>query len=131
MIWCFCNCATQHCQKPQNNNRMKLQLELANYLGKQKRIGQGTVALEMLEDTKLSIDYLFVPIGGGGLAAGVSLVFSQLSSNTKIIGVEPLGAASMKASIENDINTTLDDIDKFIDGAAVKRVGEKTFGSWF
>ena len=89
--------------------------------------GQGTVALELLEDTKLPIDYLFVPIGGGGLAAGVSMVFSQLSPNTKIIGVEPLGAASMKTSMENGRNTTSDDIDKFIDGAAVKRVGEKTF----
>ena len=73
------------------------------------------------------IDYLFVPIGGGGLAAGICTVFKQLSPKTKIIGVEPSGAASMKTSIANKCNTTLDEIDKFVDGAAVKRVGDKTF----
>lgn len=89
--------------------------------------GQGTVALELLEDTKSPIDYLFVPIGGGGLAAGICSVFDQLSPQTKIIGVEPKGAASMKTSIEKGINTTLAEIDRFVDGAAVKRVGEMTF----
>lgn len=89
--------------------------------------GQGTIALELLEDTRTPIDYLFLPIGGGGLAAGVSTVFKLLSPHTKIIGVEPAGAPSMKISIEKGINTTLEHIDKFVDGAAVKRVGEKTF----
>lgn len=89
--------------------------------------GQGTIALELLEDTRTAIDYLFVPIGGGGLAAGVSTVFKQLSPHTKIIGVEPAGAPSMKTSIEKGKNTTLEHIDKFVDGAAVKRVGDKTF----
>lgn len=89
--------------------------------------GQGTIGLELLEDTQTPIDYLFVPIGGGGLAAGVITVFKQLSPHTKIIGVEPAGAASMKNSIEKGINTTLEQMDKFVDGAAVKRVGEKTF----
>jgi len=89
--------------------------------------GQGTVALELIEDAKTPVDYLFVPIGGGGLAAGISTVFKALSPETKIIGVEPTGAASMKTSIQNGINTKLEDIDKFIDGAAVKRVGDITF----
>ena len=89
--------------------------------------GQGTVALELTEDAKTPVDYLFVPIGGGGLAAGISTVFKALSPETKIIGVEPAGAASMKTSIQNGINTKLEDIDKFIDGAAVKRVGDITF----
>lgn len=89
--------------------------------------GQGTVGLEILEDSKGTIDYLFVPIGGGGLAAGIVTVFKQLSPSTKIIGVEPKGAPSMKSSIQKGINTTLDSIDKFVDGAAVKRVGEITF----
>jgi len=89
--------------------------------------GQGTIGLELLKDNQAPIDYLFVPIGGGGLAAGVSTVFKQLSPNTKIIGVEPAGAPSMKNSIEKGLNTTLENIDKFVDGAAVKRVGEKTF----
>lgn len=89
--------------------------------------GQGTVGLEIMEDSKQSIDYLFIPIGGGGLAAGVSTVFKQLSPQTKIIGVEPQGAASMRTSIYNGSNTTLENIDKFVDGAAVKRVGDTAF----
>jgi len=70
---------------------------------------------------------LFIPIGGGGLAAGVGSVFKTLSPDTKIIGVEPAGAPSMKASIEKGEVVTLDEIDKFIDGAAVQRVGDLTF----
>ena len=89
--------------------------------------GQGTVGLEIIEDTRNKIDFLFFPIGGGGLAAGVVSVFKQLSPETKLIGVEPQGAASMKTSLENGKNTALTDIDKFVDGAAVKRVGDKTF----
>lgn len=89
--------------------------------------GQGTIGIELVEAVNSSIDYVFVPIGGGGLAAGVCTVFKQLSPSTKIIGVEPAGAASMKTSIANGVNTTLAHIDKFVDGAAVKRVGDKTF----
>ncbi|MCG2419174.1 threonine ammonia-lyase IlvA [Aequorivita sp. F47161] len=89
--------------------------------------GQGTIALELLEDSQTPIDYLFVPIGGGGLAAGIVSVFKQLSPHTKIIGVEPAGAPSMKTSIKNGANTTIENIDKFVDGASVKRVGDKTF----
>ncbi len=89
--------------------------------------GQATVGLEILQQTQQPIDYLFLPIGGGGLAAGVSSIFHLISPNTKIIGVEPLGAASMKTSLDNGINTKLDTIDKFIDGAAVKRVGDRNF----
>lgn len=89
--------------------------------------GQGTVALEILADAEEPIDYLFVPIGGGGLAAGVCTVFKELSPKTIIIGVEPEGAPSMKTSIEKGVVTTLDHIDKFVDGAAVKRVGDLNF----
>lgn len=89
--------------------------------------GQGTVGLEILESFKETIDYVFVPIGGGGLASGLSQVFQELSPNTKIIGVEPEGAPSMKTSIANGKNTALDSIDKFVDGAAVKQVGNLTF----
>jgi threonine dehydratase len=89
--------------------------------------GQGTVGLEILDTYKEPIDYVFVPIGGGGLASGLSTVFKQLSPTTKIIGVEPLGAPSMKTSIANHKNTALDTIDKFVDGAAVKQVGDLTF----
>ncbi len=89
--------------------------------------GQGTVGKEILEDSNEPIDYLIVPIGGGGLAAGVSSYFSVLSPQTKIIGVEPAGAPAMKVSIEKGQVVTLDKIDKFVDGAAVKRVGDFTF----
>ena len=89
--------------------------------------GQGTVGLEILQATQQSIDYIFVPIGGGGLAAGLSTVFKQLSPNTKIIGVEPTGAPAMKNSIASGKNIVLQNIDKFVDGAAVKQVGHLTF----
>ena len=89
--------------------------------------GQGTVGLEILDIYQEPIDYVFVPIGGGGLASGLSTVFKHLSPNTKIIGVEPQGAPSMKTSIANHKNTALDTIDKFVDGAAVKQVGDLTF----
>jgi threonine dehydratase len=89
--------------------------------------GQGTVGLEIVEQYQQPIDYVFVPIGGGGLASGLSTVFKHLSPNTKIIGVEPQGAPSMKTSIAKQANTPLDTIDKFVDGAAVKQVGNQTF----
>ncbi|MDC7994372.1 threonine ammonia-lyase IlvA [Altibacter sp. HG106] len=89
--------------------------------------GQATVALEILEQIREPIDYLFVPIGGGGLAAGVCTVFQELMPETKIIGVEPQGAAAMKASLEKGENTPLKSIDKFVDGAAVHRVGDLNF----
>ncbi|MCL4155085.1 UNVERIFIED_CONTAM: hypothetical protein GTU68_064613 [Idotea baltica] len=89
--------------------------------------GQATVGLEILEQSEKPIDYVFIPVGGGGLAAGLSTVFKTISPNTKIIGVEPEGAPSMKTSIDNNKNTTLQSIEKFIDGAAVKRVGDLNF----
>nr|WP_185205884.1 threonine ammonia-lyase IlvA [Chryseobacterium sp. C3] len=89
--------------------------------------GQATVALEILEQKKEATDFVFIPIGGGGLASGISTVFKQLSAETQLIGVEPKGAPSMKTSIENKINTELAEIDSFVDGAAVKKVGDLTF----
>lgn len=89
--------------------------------------GQATTALEILQDAPFQIDYLFVPIGGGGLIAGVGSYFKQVHPSTKIIGVEPAGAPSMKESLANDEVVTLENIDKFVDGAAVQRVGDITF----
>jgi len=89
--------------------------------------GQATIGLEILEQAKEPIDYVIVPIGGGGLASGLSSVLKLLSPKTKIIGIEPEGAPSMKTSIKQNKLITLEKIDKFVDGAAVKRVGEKTF----
>jgi threonine dehydratase len=90
--------------------------------------GQATVGLEILQDTKEPIDYLFVPVGGGGLAAGVGAYFNQVSPQTQIIGVEPEGAPSMKKSLEAGKIVELSAIDKFVDGASVQKVGSLTFG---
>ena len=89
--------------------------------------GQATLFLEIINQHPDKLDYLFVPIGGGGLIAGALSVFKQLSPTTKIIGVEPAGAPSMHVSLKNKKNTTLEHIDNFVDGAAVKRVGEISF----
>ena len=87
--------------------------------------GNGTIAQEILND--ISPNYLFVAVGGGGLAAGVSSYIKAISPATQIIGVEPEGAASLKYSIDIGHVETLEHIDKFVDGAAVKRVGDLTF----
>lgn len=89
--------------------------------------GQATVGLEIIEQMDDSIDVVLVPIGGGGLAAGLIGVFDKLSPETLIIGVEPEGAPAMTTSIQSGINTTLTAIEPFIDGAAVKRVGDLNF----
>ncbi|MEO1030317.1 MAG: threonine ammonia-lyase IlvA [Bacteroidota bacterium] len=90
--------------------------------------GQATVGLEIINQAKAQpIHYVFVPVGGGGLSAGLSSVFRVLSPETKIIGVEPKGAPSMLTSIQNGRNTTLKSIENFVDGAAVKRVGDLNF----
>ena len=89
--------------------------------------GQGTVGLEALQQSRSAIDYIFVPIGGGGLASGIGSVIKQMSPQTKVIGVEPAGAAGMKLSFERGEVTALDHIEKFVDGAAVQRVGDLTF----
>nr|WP_322624397.1 threonine ammonia-lyase IlvA [uncultured Flavobacterium sp.] len=89
--------------------------------------GQATIGLELLEQLPEKIDYVFVPIGGGGLASGLSSVLQQLSPETKIIGVEPAGAPSMKKALEKGETVLLERINKFVDGAAVQRVGEYTF----
>lgn len=89
--------------------------------------GNGTVAMEIMESLDEKADYVFVTIGGGGLAAGVGTYMKTVSPETRIIGVEPLGAASMSEAMFRKQVVTLDNIDKFVDGAAVKRVGDLTF----
>ncbi len=89
--------------------------------------GQATIGLEIDLQSDRPIDYIFVPIGGGGLISGVSGYIKQIHPNTKIIGVEPAGAPAMKESINQNKVITLDQIDKFVDGAAVKRPGEITY----
>ena len=88
--------------------------------------GQGTVAVEILEDLS-SIDYIFIPIGGGGLSSGVGSYFKIFSPQTKVIGLEPEGAPSMLAALRAGKPVTLEQIERFVDGAAVKRVGDLTY----
>ena len=89
--------------------------------------GQGTVGLEILDAAKQPIDLLIMAVGGGGLSAGVGSVFKQLSPTTSIIGVEPAGAPAMYESLRKGEIVTLDTIDSFVDGAAVRRVGKHNF----
>ncbi len=96
--------------------------------------GQGTVAVEILEDYSPpsggvggGIDYVFIPVGGGGLSAGIGSYFKTYSPKTKIIGLEPEGAPSMKEALKAGHPVTVENIDRFVDGAAVKRVGDVTF----
>ncbi|MFP7298000.1 threonine ammonia-lyase IlvA [Neobacillus niacini] len=89
--------------------------------------GQGTVAVELLNDCHEKIDYLFGAIGGGGLLSGVGTYMKHFSPETQLIGVEPQGAAGMKESIFHGEVTSLKEIDPFVDGAAVKTVGSMTF----
>ena len=88
--------------------------------------GQGTIAMEVIKELPL-VDYVLVPIGGGGLATGVSTLVKLLNPNIKVIGVEPEGANCMQASILNGEVMTLPTVNTIADGTAVKRPGEKIF----
>lgn len=89
--------------------------------------GQATMALEILDQAKVPIDYMVVPIGGGGLISGIMSVFKERSPHTKFIGVEPKGAPSMYQSLQEKKRITLDSLDVFVDGAAVKTIGAYAF----
>ena len=88
--------------------------------------GQGTISYEIFQDLP-DVDVILVPIGGGGLAAGVSTLAKLLNPNVTVIGVEPTGAASMKASLEAGHVVTLDHVETIADGVAVKTPGDKIF----
>lgn len=92
--------------------------------------GQGTVAYEILEEAEeqtISFDQILVPIGGGGLVAGVSVYLKEHAPEIKIVGVEASGARSMKAAFDKGRPVKLDQIDKFADGIAVQKVGKSTY----
>lgn len=88
--------------------------------------GQGSIAMEIIKELP-TVDYILVPIGGGGLATGVSTLAKMLNPNIKVIGVEPAGAACMQASFKNDKVTTLPVVDTIADGTAVKTPGTNIF----
>ncbi|OAS24542.1 threonine ammonia-lyase, biosynthetic [Methylobacterium platani] len=89
--------------------------------------GQGTIGLEILRQHGDPIEAVFVPVGGGGLAAGVATFIKFMRPETKVIGVEPADAASMKAAIEAGERVVLDSVGLFADGVAVRQAGEETF----
>lgn len=92
--------------------------------------GQGTVAYEILEEAEeqsVSFDQLLVPVGGGGLIAGVSAYLKDQAPEIKIVGVEASGARSMKAAFDKGHPVKLEHIDKFADGIAVQKVGKTTY----
>ncbi len=88
--------------------------------------GQGTIAMEIFKELPL-VDYILVPIGGGGLATGVSTLAKQLNPKIKVIGVEPANANCLQTSFERGEVTTLPKVNTIADGTAVKRPGEKIF----
>lgn len=88
--------------------------------------GQATVAIEILDELQ-DIDYLFIPVGGGGLASGAGTYFKMYSPATVIVGVEPEGAPSLNEAFRSGGPVTLQKIDTFVDGASVKRTGDLTF----
>ncbi|WP_017472103.1 threonine ammonia-lyase IlvA [Amphibacillus jilinensis] len=90
-------------------------------------VGQGTVGLEILETMEQPISHIFMSVGGGGLISGVGSYIKSISPETQVIGVEPAGAASMQASMKENKVVKLDHVDKFVDGASVKRIGDLTF----
>lgn len=88
--------------------------------------GQGTIAMEIVKELPL-VDYILVPVGGGGLATGVSTLAKLLNPKIRVIGVEPAGAACLKASLEKGEVVTLPAVNTIADGTAVKTCGEKIF----
>ncbi|RIX60256.1 threonine dehydratase [Paenibacillus nanensis] len=89
--------------------------------------GNGTVGQELMEKAETAPNFIFVTVGGGGLAAGVASYVKTVSPDTRIIGVEPEGAPSLRVSLDAGEVVPLEQIDKFVDGAAVKRIGDLTF----
>jgi len=91
--------------------------------------GQSTVAVEILEQSPAPVDMIVLPVGGGGLASGVVTYLQSASPMTRFRFVEPKGGASLTAALANGAPITLPKVDNFVDGAAVARIGDRTFGA--
>jgi threonine dehydratase len=91
--------------------------------------GQGTIAVEVLEQLEAEPDLVVVPVGGGGCIAGITTYLAERTTNTSVLGVEPAGAAAMMAALANGGPVTLDHVDQFVDGAAVNRAGKLTYAA--
>jgi threonine dehydratase len=91
--------------------------------------GQGTIAVELLEQLDIEPDLVVVPVGGGGCIAGITTYLAERTTNTAVLGVEPAGAAAMMAALASGGPVTLDAVDQFVDGAAVSRAGRLTYAA--
>jgi len=91
--------------------------------------GQGTIAAEILDQLDDEPDLVIVPVGGGGCIAGITTYLAERTSNTSVLGVEPAGAAAMIAALAAGEPVTMEDVDQFVDGAAVNRVGTLTYAA--
>ncbi len=91
--------------------------------------GQGTVAVEILDQLDDEPDLVVVPVGGGGCIAGITTYLAERTANTSVLGVEPAGAAAMMAALAAGEPVTLDYVDQFVDGAAVNRAGTLTYAA--
>jgi threonine dehydratase len=91
--------------------------------------GQGTIAVELLEQLDVEPDLVVVPVGGGGCIAGITTYLAERTTNTAVLGVEPAGAAAMMAALAGGGPVTLDAVDQFVDGAAVSRAGVLTYAA--
>ena len=89
--------------------------------------GQGTVGMEIMEQCVPPPDVVFIPVGGGGLAAGAAAYIKHVSPNTKVVGVEPADSPSMQAALDAGAPVTLSRVGSFADGVAVRTVGQRTF----
>ncbi|GAA2563496.1 threonine ammonia-lyase IlvA [Mycolicibacterium diernhoferi] len=89
--------------------------------------GQGTIAVELLEQLSAEPDVVIVPVGGGGCIAGITTYLSERTTTSSVLGVEPAGAASMMAALAAGGPVTLDHVDQFVDGAAVAKAGTHTY----
>ena len=91
--------------------------------------GQGTIAVELLDQLNAEPDLVVVPVGGGGCIAGITTYLAERTNNTAVLGVEPAGAAAMMAALAAGEPVTLDHVDQFVDGAAVSRAGRLTYAA--
>jgi threonine dehydratase len=91
--------------------------------------GQGTIAVELLDQLNAEPDLVVVPVGGGGCIAGITTYLAERTNNTAVLGIEPAGAAAMMAALAAGEPVTLDHVDQFVDGAAVRRAGKLTYAA--
>lgn len=89
--------------------------------------GQGTIAVEILDQLGAEPDTVIVPVGGGGCISGITTFLAERTATTSVLGVEPAGAAALVAALANGAPVTLENVDQFVDGAAVAQVGTKPF----